>query len=97
MDGSVRAGDDIHSLDGRATQAKNGAAFAAVKCLTGNQQLTPEQRVLELREASKHPKAGVHSKRAGLTDLCEEEPLRHMISQSNKLIGAAQKRETEKA
>ena len=67
--------------------------------LTRSERLTPEQKIHALGEASKHPKAGLHFKSAGLLDLDEVETLKHVvILQSNKLIGAAWKEEeTEKA
>ena len=88
-DGSLRAEEDIHGPHGSATQAKNRAASSTVKHTTGNQQLAPEQRVLVSREASKHPKAGLCFERAGLIDTQKEDTLRHVVSQSNKLIGSA--------
>ena len=65
--------------------------------LAGNSHLTPEQTVLVLREASKRHNAGLHLKSAGLIDSDELEPLRHVISRSNKLIDATQKKETVEA
>ena len=89
MDGSVQAGSDIHGPNGSATQAQNRTVGTTVRCLGGSQQLTPEQRALALGEESEHPKASSHFKSARLINSCEEETLRHVISQSDKLTGAA--------
>ena len=82
MGGSIRSGTDIHGPRGSATRAKERADITIVNHLT-NERLTKEQKILALREASKHPKARLHFKSAGLIDSDELETLRHMISQSN--------------
>ena len=91
-DGSTRAGNNIHGWNGSATRAKNRAVTSIVNFLN-KLQLTPQQKVLALREASTHPQARVLFKSAGLIDCDDVDTLKHMVSQSDKLIGSVMKKE----
>ena len=86
---------DIHSPNGAATRAKNRCVKQLIKHVT-KKDLTPEQIVLVLREASVHPDARLHFKSAGLVDSDEFGTLKFMMSQADKFLEKVLKTESLK-
>ena len=91
----IREGQNIHGQDGAATRAKNRCVKQLVDEVVRN-DLTPEQQVSALRDASVHKDARLHFKSAGLIDPDEFETLKFMMSQADKFLEKVLKTESAK-